>query len=342
MINRALIAGLGSIGERHLRLLRARLPEAAIMVLRHTPCKMPVDGADFCTTSLEEALSFTPQVAIIATPAPFHRDTSISLARIGTHLLVEKPLATTASEARAIADAADAAGVVLQVGYNLRYLDSLMAFRSALVSGPIGRVTSVRVEVGQYLPDWRPDRDWRESVSARAELGGGVLLELSHELDYLRWFFGEVRSVRGWIGRQGGLSIDVEDTVHLLLEFCVPSPSDAVGAAPVASVNLDFIRRDPVRRCIAIGEHGTLTWDGIASEVRLRRPNTAELLLFSSRPDRDASYLAQMDAFLESVQFRTAVAVTAADGVAVLHLVDAARRSHAAKGALIAPGLGDP
>lgn len=339
MIDRALVAGLGSIGQRHLRLLRHRLPEAKLMVLRHGSCKTPIDGADACTTSLEEALAFAPQVAVIATPAPFHCETAIALAGIGTHLLVEKPMATTLSEARALATAAEAAGIVLQVGYNLRHLDSLAAFRDALVGGQIGRVASVRVEVGQYLPNWRPGRNWRQTVSARADFGGGVLLELSHELDYLRWLFGDVCGVRGWIGQQGGFNIDVEDTVHMILEFCAPTPFGATGAAPVASVSMDFIRHDAVRRCVAIGEDGTLTWDGIASEVRLIRRDAAEMLLLDIRPDRDASYQAQMDAFLESVESGAVVAVTAYDGLAVMELVEAARRSHATGGAMVAPGV---
>jgi predicted dehydrogenase len=341
MMDRALVVGLGSIGLRHLRLLRARLPEAKIMVLRYGSCKAPVDGADFCTTSLDEAIAFAPKVAIIANPAPFHCTTAIALAEAGTHLLVEKPMAVTASQARALTEVAHAAAVVLQVGYNLRFLESLVAFREALAGGRIGRVTSVRVDAGQYLPDWRPGCDWRETVSARSDLGGGVLLELSHELDYLRWLFGDVSEVRGWMGQQGGLNVEVEDTVHMILKFCAPTPVNSIGVAPVATVSVDFIRRDTVRRCVALGEDGTLIWDGIASEVRMKRPDAAETLLFETRPDRDASYLAQMDAFLDSVQSGAAVTVSANDGVAVMDLVEAVRRSHAAGGVMVTPGRTD-
>lgn len=337
MIERVLVAGLGSIGRRHLTVLRGRLPGARIMVLRHGGCEETIAGADDCTTSLDEAVAFAPQIAVIATPAPFHAAPAKVLAQAGTHLLVEKPMATTVGEARALADAAKAASVVLQIGYNLRFLDSLAAFRTALVAGRIGRVASVRAEVGQYLPDWRPGADWRSAVSARPDLGGGVLLELSHEFDFLGWIFGEVRSVRGWTGRQGGLGLEVEDTAHVLLEFAAPLPAGAKGVAPVASVSLDFIRRDTARRCVAIGENGTLTWDGVASEVRLSRPGEDDVLLHDTPADRNASYVAQLDAFLSSVETGASVSLSADDGLAALEIVEAVRRSHAADGAAVAP-----
>lgn len=331
MYERVLVVGLGSIGQRHLRLLRERLPDARIMALRHSSCENLPDGIDACTTSLEEAVSFAPDVAIIATPAPYHYEAAIALAQAGTHLLIEKPLAVNAIEGKELAQAA-ATGVVLQVGYNLRFLDSLRQFRTMLQAGRIGRVVSVRAEVGHYLPDWRPESDWRNTVSARAELGGGVLLELSHELDFLRWIFGEVGAVRSWMGRQGALELDVEDTVHALLEFAAPTPRDAKGVPPVASVSLDFIRRDTVRQCVAIGEDATLRWDAVSSEVRLTLPSGEDEVLYTTRPDRDASYIAQIDAFLEATRTGTGDAANAVDGIAVLQIADAIRMSHAAGG----------
>lgn len=337
MITRALLVGLGSIGQRHLRLLKARLPAARIMALRHGSTDAPLDGVDVCTNSLEDAIAFKPEIAIIATPAPFHVGPAIELARRGTHLLVEKPMAANVAEASKLAAVASEAEVVLQIGYNLRFLESLRAIRAALHAGQIGRVASIRAEVGQYLPSWRPGTDWRNGVSARADLGGGALLELSHELDYLRWIFGEVTAVRAWMGTLGGFGLTVEDTVHLLLEFNSTFPPGTRGAAPVAAVSLDFVRRDTARCCTVIGESGTLVWNAIRSEVRLIRPNTSDQFLFDSLPARDDSYSSQLDAFLHSVKTKTPAAVTGYDGVAVMRLIEAVRSSHANDGRAIAP-----
>lgn len=339
MITRALIAGLGSIGRRHLRLLKARIPEARIMALRHGSHVEPIDGVEICTNRLADAIAFNPQIAIIATPAPFHAGPAIELAQQGTHLLVEKPMASSLDDSIKLAAAASKARIVLQIGYNLRFLGSLGALREALYAGQIGRVASIRAEVGQYLPSWRPGTDWRNAVSARAELGGGALLELSHELDYLRWIFGEVAAVRGWMGTLGGFGLTVEDTVHLLLEFSSSFPKGTLGSAPVAAVTLDFIRRDTVRRCTVIGESGTLAWDAISSQVRLTRPGGVDSLIYDSPPIRDDSYIAQLDAFLHSVKSKTSPMVSGDDGVAVMRIIEAVRSSHGNAGSSVAPGL---
>lgn len=328
MIDRIVIAGVGSIGRRHLRLLRARFPMAQIMTLRHGTCGDVIFEADLCTVCLEEAVAFRPHIAIISTPATHHDWPAIALARAGTHLLIEKPIATTLSAARAVAEAAQAAGVKVHVGYNLRFLESLSVFRAAIHSGAAGRISSVRAEVGQYLPDWRPGVDWRNAVSARHDLGGGVLLELSHEFDYLRWIFGEVVSVHGWLGHNGPLGLEVEDTVHALLHFAATVPADLEGAATVANVTLDFIRRDPVRRCVAIGDEGTLEWDGIASRVLLLGSGRQATVLYDRKPDQDSNYARQLEAFVHCVRTSDPPAVGVQDGVAVLEMVEAIKRSH--------------
>lgn len=334
-IKRALIVGLGSIGLRHLRLLRERLPDIEIMVLRHSLGADIDEGADHSTNSIEDAIKFAPDIAIIASPATFHSSQAIPLANAGIHTLVEKPMAATTCEAEKMLSAANTAGAVLQVGYNLRFLESLCMFKSTLDSAKIGRVFSVRAEVGQYLPDWRPGRDWRSSVSARAELGGGVLMELSHELDFLHWIFGDVKSARGWTGHQGGLQLQVEDTVHAVLEFTSSFPKGNNGVAPVASVSLDFARRDTVRVCTAIGEEGTLTWNGITSQVVFIGPDQKPTVLFDKKPDRDFSYRAQLEAFLTAVENKDSATANSDDGLRVMRTIAAIKQSHENSGAAI-------
>ena len=137
-------------------------------------------------------------------------------------------------------------------GYNLRFSPSLMYFNELIKKNIVGQILSVRCEVGQYLPEWRPNKDYRKTVSANFHLGGGVLLELSHEIDYLRWIFGEVDWVRATLAQQSSLVFDVEDSAHLTLGF-LPNEN---GRQLIGTLNLDFIRHDQTRACIAIGEKG--------------------------------------------------------------------------------------
>ncbi len=333
MIERVLIVGHGSMGKRHLRIARETLPDADIRVFRHRPCDATPEFASGCFRKVEEACAFAPQVTVIADAAPFHLETAMAMAARGSHLLIEKPLSHSASGVEALLQRMLEKNLILQVGYNLRFLPSLEKFGELIHRGAIGLVLSVRCEIGQYLPSWRPDSDYRQGVSARKELGGGVLLELSHELDYLRWIFGEVTWVSAWLGRQSALEIDVEDTAHLTLGF----KPDGSGRALVAAVNLDFIRHDTTRLCTAIGEQGSLRWNGLTGEVEQSPAGSvAWQPVFHHAHQPDDSYQAQWQHFLYCVQRGQPPRVSGHDGLAVLGIVEVARASAAALGSRMA------
>jgi predicted dehydrogenase len=142
----------------------------------------------------------------------------------------------------------------------------------------------------------------------------------------LRWVFGEVDWVSGWRGRLGTLEIDVEDCAHLNLGF---------DGGSVGFLGMDFLRRDTTRRCTAIAEAGSLQWDAVAGQVSLFTPETGQWqILFEQKPHRDDSYRMQMKLFLDAVAHgRIApLAATGEDGLAVLHMIEAARRSAANSG----------
>ena len=324
MISRVLIVGLGSIGQRHLRLARKLLPDADIRVLRRQATSEVPEYSNGCFSRIDEAIAFAPQIAVIANPAPFHIDTAQALANAGVHLLIEKPLSDSLKGVGKLLETCHEQGTVLLIGYNLRYLPSLQRFRDLLGERVIGKVLSVRCEIGQYLPSWRPDSDYRHGVSARHDLGGGALLELSHELDYLRWIFGEVEWVKATLSRQSGLDIDVEDSAHLALGFV--SASD--GQRLIGTVNLDFIRHDTTRLCTAIGESGSLRWNGLTGVVEHFEAGAKEWHeLFRYKRQRDDSYLAEWEHFLQCVNAKATPLVSAEDGLKVLQIIDAARHS---------------
>jgi predicted dehydrogenase len=324
MINRVLIVGLGSIGKRHLRISRELLPDADIRVLRNQKCISVPEHANGCFSSLSQAISFAPQLAVIASPSTFHMNSAQPLAQAGVHLLIEKPLSASLAGVPQLLETCREQGTILLTGYNLRFLLSLQRFRDLLKENVIGRVLSVRCEIGQYLPSWRPDADYRQGVSARRELGGGALLELSHEFDYLRWIFGEVDWVQGLLSKQSSLEIDVEDTAHLILGFV---PADD-GHQLIGTVNMDFVRHDTTRLCTAIGENGSLRWNGLTGVVeQFEAGAKAWRELFSHRHQRDDSYLAEWQHFLSCIKEHKTPVITGEDGLKVLQIIDAARQA---------------
>lgn len=318
-----LVVGLGSIGRRHLRNLRQLLPKAELTVLRRSDrsqYEAPPAEASRIVHSLDEALGHEPQFAIIASPAPFHVETALRLAEHGVHLCVEKPISDRPDRLHELIGLSRQRGLVLMVAYNLRFAAPLRVLRDALLSGRIGRLLGLRIETGQYLPDWRPDSDYRQCVSARRELGGGVLLELSHEIDYARWLAGEIVRVSADVRQLSNLEIDVEDCAELTVNFA----SGALG-----NIHVDMLQRTPTRTCKLIGSEGTLIWDAIANQVRLFSAETRvwEELHPPQALDRNAMYVDELTHFLDCIKTGSIPLITGADGQRTLRVVLAAKRS---------------
>ena len=324
LISRILIVGLGSIGSRHLYFARERFPTAEIKILSHQTQNTRPEFSNGYLSTIEEAIQFAPQIAVIANPSTFHIPIAQALAQIETHLFVEKPLSASSEGVIKLINTCKEHNSVLMIGYNLRFSASLQRFRKFLHEGIIGELLSVRCEVGQYLPSWRPESDYRKGVSARKELGGGALLELSHEIDYLRWIFGEVDWVKTTLSKQSKLEIDVEDTVHLTMGFLPNSD----GRQLIGTLNLDLIRHDNTRTCTVIGEKGTLRWNGLTGEVDLFEEGaTSWNRLFHHQPEKDETYRAEWQDFIDSIQDKKNPFVSGNDGLRVLEIIEAARTS---------------
>ena len=269
-------------------------------------------------------MRFLPEIVVICNPASKHINTALKFVDSGSNFFIEKPISHSTKGIVQLISALESTNGVLLVGYNLRYLKSLQAFRKHLNEGLIGKPLSVRCEVGQYLPSWRPKKDYRDSVSAKRELGGGVLLELSHEIDYLRWIFGEVDWVRATLLRQSELEIDVEDTVHLTLGFENRTP----GRQLIASLNMDFIRHDTTRSCTVIGDRGSLCWDGILGEVSLFQAEKKSWeTLFNNDNGIEETYILEWQELVRAIEKNMSPAVTGEDGLRVVEIIEAARLS---------------
>jgi predicted dehydrogenase len=318
-----LLVSLGSIGRRHLRNLRQLRPDACIGVLHlygAATGPMP-EGVDCRFTSMDEVRAFRPSAAIVCSPASTHLTVAMALVDAGVPILIEKPIAHHSQGLAELLAFAACRAVPLMTGYNLRFLPSLVETRRLVESGAIGNVLGVRAEVGQYLPDWRPGTRYQDSVSARQALGGGALLELSHEIDYLYWMFGEPARVLAVGGRYSALEIDVEDMVSLSLEYEQPRR--------LVNIHLDFLQRSPSRNCKFIGSEGTLVWNGIADCIDLYRSVAGEWSRIEVRamPDKNVMYLDELSHFLQAVERCSVPCIDGVQGLAVLRIVEAARES---------------
>ena len=320
---RALIVGLGSIGRRHLRNLRELMPEADLTVLRHRCADrdpQSQDLADRIVYDLDEAIDRSPDIAIIASPAPFHIQTALRLARAQTHLLLEKPISDRLDGVDELIGMCRRGNLALLIGYTLRFYSPLRAARDAICSGRVGRVIGFQSEVGQYLPDWRAGVPYQSVVTAKRDMGGGVLLELSHELDCARWLIGEVRAVSATAKQVSDLEIDVEDWAELSVHF-------ANGV--VGHIHLDMVQRVPTRRCRVIGTDGTLSWEAASNRVACYSSAKREWeeVCPAAEVDRNEMYVRELQHFLACVRGEASPEVTGEDGKRALEIALAARRS---------------
>ena len=235
-------------------------------------------------------------------------------------MFIEKPLSNSLENVDQLLDVCRERALTLMVGYNFRFYKPFGIIHRALSEERIGRPLCLRAEVGQYLPDWRPGIDYRQSVSASRELGGGVVLELSHELDYVRWLLGEVKTVSAQLGQLGGLQMDVEDTAEILLEF----DNGALG-----SIHMDMVQRAPVRTCRISGTEGTITWDWDGHRVRLFSANTSSWQDLCAEPnlDRNEMYVSELRHFLDCVRGHKPPQVDGGEGRRVLEIIMAAKES---------------
>ncbi|RME08367.1 MAG: gfo/Idh/MocA family oxidoreductase, partial [Anaerolineae bacterium] len=215
-----LIVGIGSIGKRHLRNLRA-LGYGDLLAYRSSRRDVEAIEREFGVRSffdLEQALAEKPDVVIVSNPTHWHIPVALAAARAGAHLFLEKPLSHTLEGVSELSALVKQHNLKAMVAYPLRFYAGTQKMRALLKEGAIGQPLYVRAEVGSYLPDWRPGSDYRQVYSAHAEMGGGVLLDLSHEVDYLYWLFGPPENLTAQIQNTGALEIDAEDNVDILMQ----------------------------------------------------------------------------------------------------------------------------
>ncbi|MBN2044456.1 MAG: Gfo/Idh/MocA family oxidoreductase [Anaerolineales bacterium] len=316
-----MIAGLGSIGRRHLRHLKA-LGQDNLLLYRTHRSTLPDDelAGIPVETDLQAALAHKPDAVIVSNPTALHLDVAIPAAEAGCHILLEKPVSHSLEGLDKLKRAAQKSGVRILVGFQFRYHPGLRRIAELLQTELVGRPVSFRAHWGEYLPAWHPWEDYRASYSARRDLGGGVILTLTHPLDYLHWLLGAVQEVWSFAGQYTDLELDVVDTAEIGLRF---------GSGVVGSVHLNYTQRPPRHQLEIVCTEGTLRWDNAGTALEVYR---AETTFWEQHPlpvgfQRDDLFSAQMKHFLQVVEGTAAPFCTLDDGIAALELALAAHQS---------------
>lgn len=271
---KVLMIGTGSIGRRHIRSLQQLESDLHWVFLRRSrqPDELSEQLGAVVVDRLGEALQLAPDLVVLATPSSLHIDCLPQLLASGLPLYIEKPLVTDRAQLERVHQAVAALDRPLPpilLGCNLRFLPSLRRLRDMVHTGALGRIIRADLQAGQWLPDWRPSQDYRQSYSASAALGGGVLLDLIHEIDAARWLLGEFSQSHAFLSHASSLGIESEQAACIILRQ---------QQGTVASISLDYISRRPLRCYRIVGEQGTLLWDLPARRLELHSPAGVELL----------------------------------------------------------------
>ena len=298
---RALVLGYGSIGERHARLLVETKCSVAVVSRR---------SIDFAPhySELSHALSdWQPEYVVVADRTSEHHQAMETLVKHGFQgrVLIEKPLFDRLSALPRHSFSLAA------VAYNLRCHPLLTKLKSLL--DDTDQLVTANIYVGSYLPDWRPNTDYRQSYSAKRGQGGGVLRDLSHELDYVLWLFGSWRRLAASGGHFSQLEIDSDDSYTLLME---------TQRCPLVSIHMNYLDRVPRREILVNTDQHTVRVDLISNTMVIdgvqEAPSVAQVDTYRAEHQAMLSGNAEGLCTLEDAM-ETLVTIEAAERAAASH-----------------------
>ena len=312
---RFLITGFGSIGRRHFRNLLS-LGQKDIVLYRSNKSTLDTEELKefIVETDLSRALAHKPDAVIISNPTALHLDIAIPAALQGCHLLFEKPISDSFVRISELKKALEIGGGKAMTGFQYRFHPGLIQVRKWINEGYIGNVVSARAHWGEYLPGWHPWEDYRQSYSARKELGGGVILTLCHPIDYFRWIFGEIKTVWGTYNTIDYLQIEPEGVADISLGF----------EKFTGFVHLNYIQRPGKHVVEVIGDEGTITWDNKDGTAKCYSTVKEKWFEFVPESDfeRNTLFIDEMKNFIEYIKGNEETICTLDDGIQIQKIVE--------------------
>ena len=334
IFKRILFIGLGGAGQRHLRLFKENLLDNDVELIAYrSQNKTPLLNPDFSVNDegslegiygvkiyndLEEVLGKNPDLAVISTPSSMHIDYVQLCASRGINIFVEKPLSNSLDGLSDLKEIVNKNKVALQVGFQRRFHPHLARIYKIINDGNFGNITNVIFTVASYIPNWHPYEDYRDLYACRKNLGGGVLLTEIHEFDLCIWYFGKPKSVTCVGGTYSNVGMDVEDTVHVTLDYTSFS----------AQINLTFWQKHHERSLSISGEDGYLSWnqdDDVLFEEYFD-DSMKNKLHKNQTPSNDAMFDSQIKSILNDLDCHNSK-VNLENSIISLSIVEAAKQS---------------
>ena len=315
-----LIIGFGSIAKRHINNLIHNINCEIIVYSRRKNIRFLDHKKIMVLNSLEKCLLEKPDVALITNETAFHIPMAIKMAKSGLDLFIEKPLSNSTNGIKTLQKIVKQKKLVTQMGCNLRFHKCIIKIRRLINQKKIGRVISIQSENGSYLPDWHPNEDYRKGYASDRQLGGGIILTMIHDIDYLYWIFGNPKSIFSVSGKFSDLDISAEDYCSSIIEF-----KNNI----TAELHLDFFQRPEFRGCKIKGTKGVIYWNSDKNEIRLfkNRKKVWEVVLALKKFQRNEMYIDEIIHFLKCVKNRKQTINNLDEGIKTMKIALAMKKS---------------
>lgn len=279
---KVLIIGLGSIAYKHINALLYLYPDAKILALRsgNSANEHKQVESVYSISEVPEDIDFV----LISNPTGEHYNAVKEVATLNKPLFIEKPSFLNMKQADEISTLIKKLGIRTYTAFNFRFHPAIIWLKNNIDRF---RVLEVQAYCGSYLPEWRPHKDYREVYSAKDKLGGGVNLDLIHELDYILWLFGEPEKSSVFTNRISDLEINSSDIAHYFFQY----------QNMVASIILNYYRKDAKRQIEIVTDTGSLFVNLLNSEIK---DQVGKVLFKDDEPIID-TYTSQMRYFIDNL-----------------------------------------
>ncbi|MCX7829634.1 MAG: Gfo/Idh/MocA family oxidoreductase [Acidobacteria bacterium] len=274
------VLGTGSIGQRHLSVLNSLgVKSIAIPIRKERREQLKQQGFEVAD-DLEGAKRNGAVGVIISTDTSRHISDCVQAINLDFCVLCEKPLSSSAKEAEKIREKMNNN---LYVAYNLRFDEGFQKLFQ--LAQDLKGIYYIFSECRSYLPDWRKNRSYLESYSARKG-EGGVILDLSHEIDYLNFFYDKPKKISGITKNFGILGIQEEEFASAIFDYNIS----------VASVTLDYVSKNATRRCLILGKEGEIEYNFLSKQINMKKNGKEKKFKINCQPN--SLYLKEMKEFL--------------------------------------------
>ena len=280
---KVLIIGLGSIAEKHILALRNTKQDMQIFALRSSVKSDKKEGIVniYSFDQIPKNIDFV----IICNPTSNHYNTIFDVLKLKVPLFIEKPPLMDLVNIEKLLSKIRKNNIKTYTAFNLRFHPAIQWLKEKI---PLSKVIEVQSYCGSYLPEWQPGKDYRQNYSAKKILGGGVHLDLIHELDFIRWIFGEPKNINAFKGKKSRLEIDSVDIANYNLEY----------ENFYITILLNYYRRDPKRTIEIVMEDQT--WIANLLKASVYKADGHTLFQAENFILQD-TYNSQMKYFLENI-----------------------------------------